>query len=355
MREELVTRRNIIIVALIVLALVLLILPMNIPFSVSVIGKVVSGQQWLLARQADGSVISTLYDYAADVTHSYTAYQVDRGDVFHFKMHPGLNNNAQISSGDTVGYLFSNMLYQDLNRLEGGLEVAKTNLGVVSSGEKETIINEARDQFLLNQERSQVQNKILERQTKLYQDALVSREDYEITRGMTRIYELETQVAEAHLKTLQTGEKPEIMAHARTQIAAAENELQALYRRLSALTLTAPLTGTNYMIASPDTLLIVADEVRVVLMTIPWQYAGEIDTNHSFSIQPVFSGAELQGKIIKKSGYMRLIGAQQVFIASGILDNKSSGLPINMMVQCSITDIKRSVWDYVLQFLNALV
>ena len=355
MYDQLLNKRNIVIAAIGFFALVIMFLPVNIPFSITVIGKVVSGQQWLLVRQADGSIMSTMYDHSRDMTESYTAYQVDRGDVIQFKMRTDLRNLTPIVSGDTVGYIFSNMLFQELNKLVGALNVAKANLDVVSTGERETIISEARDQFLLNRERSLVQNEILERQTKLYQDALVSREDFEITRGMARIYKLEMQVAEAHLKTLQTGEKQEIIAQARFQIAAIERELMALQDRLSEFTLTAPLSGKIHVAFSPDTLLMVFNDTRVVLIPIPWKYINEVNINYEFTTEPIFDSEVLEGSIVNKSNYMRLMAGQQVFIVAGILTDQESDLPVNMLVQCSISGMKRTPWDYVLNFLQVLI
>ncbi len=355
MHDQFLNKRNIIIMTIAVLVIIVLLLPINIPFSVNITGKVMPGYQWLLARQTDGSIISTLYDYSQDRTDSYAAYQIERGDIFHFKTRPEIKEVTFVTAGDTIGHIFSNMFFQELRELEGALAVAKANLDVVSTGEKESIISEANDQFLLNRERSLVQNNILERQSKLYQDALISSEDFEITRGMTRIYELETQVAAAHLITLQTGEKPEIITQARTQIESIEKQLVILHNQLSEYTITTPLTGNINMVSSPDTLLLVSDDTRVVIMPILWQFMTEVDTSLSFTIQTPFDGEVWEGSIVNKSNFMRMIGGQQVFIATGKISDHLSDLPVNMLVQCSVTGATRSIWDYVRFFLEALV
>ncbi len=355
MYNQLWNKRNIILGAIIIIIIVLLLFPIHIPFSISVTGKIVPGQQWLVARQADGSIISSVYNYSQNITENYAAYQVDRGDVFHFKSMPELKESNSITAGDTIGYIFSNMFYQELNRLEGALEVARANLEVVSSGEQETILNEARDRLLLAQERAEVQNEILKRQTRLFQDSLISREEYEITRGMTRISDLEAQVAQAQLFTVEIGEKPEITTRAKIQIIAVENELRTLHSRLSDYTLRAPLSGEINKVISPDTLLLVSDETRLVIMPIAWQYLNDVDTNLTFTIETNYARETSQGSIISKSDFMNMISGQQVFIALGLIDENSGNLPLNMMVECSLSGNSRSIWDYVLYFLKALI
>ncbi len=163
MYDRLLKKRNLIIAVIIFVAIIILFLPVNIPFRITVTGKVVAGQGWLLSRQTDGSLMATLSDNVSHATESYMAFQMERGDVYQFGMKSGLKNMNSIVTGDTAGYLFSNELFRDLKRLEGRLEIAKSYLDVVSTGERETIIREAQDQFLLNRERSLVQNEILER------------------------------------------------------------------------------------------------------------------------------------------------------------------------------------------------
>jgi hypothetical protein len=92
-----------------------------------------------------------------------------------------------------------------------------------------------------------------------------------------------------------------------------------------------------------------------VIIPVPWQYLNEVDTTHTFAIEPVFNGHELEGTIIKKSGFMQLVSGQQVFVITGVIDIPSGEYPVNMLVQCSIHGIKRTVWDYLSYFLQALI
>jgi hypothetical protein len=355
MYDQYLNKRTYILIAIFVIVIIVLLIPINMPFSITATGKVMAGQEWSLSRQTDGSILSTISDYAQDQIKSYTAYQVDRGDVFHFKLKPEFNKSAAVASGDTIGFIYSNMYYQQIDQLEGALAVAKANMEIVSSGEQESILAEARENVRLARERMEVQMDIQDRQSALYKQSLISPEEFEITRGRARISEMEVAVAEAQLVTAQIGEKPEIIKQAEIQILAIEKELVTLRKRLSDYTLTAPINGNVQRVLSPDTLLLVTDDTRIVLIPISWQFLNDVDTNLTFSIETKYNSSVLEGSIARKSDYMRLISGQQVFIVTGILNDTIDKLPINMLVQCSVHGMRRTVWDYVSYFLKALI
>ena len=355
MYDQYLNKRTYILIAIFVVVIAVLLIPINMPFSITATGKVMADLEWSLARQTDGSIISTISDYAHNQINSYTAYQVDRGDVFHFKFKPELNKSTSVTSGDTIGFIYSNMYYQQIDQLEGILALAKANMQIVSSGEQESVLAEARENVRLARERMEVQMDIQERQSALYKQSLISPEEFEITRGRARISEMEVAVAEAQLVTAQIGEKPEIIKHAEIQVEAIERELSTLGKRLSDYTLTAPINGNIQKVLSPDTLLLVSDNTRIVLIPISWQFLNDVDTNLKFSIETKYNSHVLNGSITRKSDYMRLIGGQQVFIVTGILDDANDELPINMLVQCSVHGMRRTVWDYISYFLKALI
>ena len=108
---------------------------------------------------------------------------------------------------------------------------------------------------------------------------------------------MEVAVAEAQLVTAQLGEKPEIVKQAEIQIEAIERELSTLGKRLSDYTLTAPINGNIQKVLSPDTLLLVTDDTRIVLIPVSWQFLNDVDTNLKFSIETKYNSNVLEGSI----------------------------------------------------------
>ena len=338
-----------IITATIIIVLIIF-LPIEIPYNISVQGKIIAGEEWLIHKQNDGSIVVSHKNHEADFINNYTAYQIDRGDVFRFHLQESLAYERNVTAGDTLGLVYSYSLYQELMRLEGSLEVARSNLQVNLTGEKESIISQAQDEYLLNLERANVQKKILERQSKLYQDALVSSEEFEITRGMARISELEAKVADARLKSLQTGDKTEMIGMVQNEIQAIADEIDVLKSKLSRFALTTPLSGKISTVFSPDTLLMVHNSERIILMPVPWTNYTEVSPDQSFKADIIPLNMSVSGKIIRISNYIDFVAGAQVFYAVGVLSGTDNNIPLNMITSCSIAGNPKTIVQYIKEF-----
>ncbi len=234
--------------------LLIIILVIEIPYSYSIQGKILAGRDWFLIRQTDGSLMEITRDNIKGVIQHYGAYQIDRGDMVQFQINPAALNQDRVSQSDTLGIFSSSFLAEDLSRLQGELDLAQATLEVSRTGEKQSLLTEAEKTYMLNLERARVQQRILEREATLFSDNLVSNQDYEITRGMTRIYELEAQVAEARLRSLKTGAKPEEINLVRVQIESIQRNLEILRKRINWSYLKAPIQGTLTTEMANDTL-----------------------------------------------------------------------------------------------------
>jgi len=345
--------KTIVITAAVLLILILL-LPIPLPYNLVVQGKIVPGQVWFLQRQTDGSMLVTLRDQLHNMVSSYTAYQVERGDVLSFKLESKLSPDGSIAFGDTVGYIHSNVISREMAFLKGSLEVARSLLQVNRTGEKQSMIDAARSQLSLSMEQTDLQKKILERQKDLYDSSLVSKEMYEITLGTSRIYEMQTAVAEAQLKSLQTGSKPEQVQMALAEINSLESEIKVLEQRLNQFVLISPLQGQIFTPFSAETLLFVADTSRVVYIPVNILDMPEVELNQRVQVKIETNGEVIKGKIYKLDKMVQRLADKQVFFAIGILDGENALLPVNQIVSCTIQGKRKTPLDYLGKLTQAL-
>lgn len=119
---------------------VLHFLPITIPYTIKVPGKIIHTKEWVLQRGNDGSVISTLYDHRTGLIRDYSAIQIGRGDAIRFQFSPTIFANNTINPGDTVGVFKSNSLLLRLSGLYRELALAKASLHVSITGEKQEVI-----------------------------------------------------------------------------------------------------------------------------------------------------------------------------------------------------------------------
>jgi hypothetical protein len=326
--------------------LLILLLPVRLPYRLTVQGKILPGQVWLLQRETDGSLLVTLRDHVQNLVSSYTAYQVERGDVLRFSLAPRLQDQGQVIRGDTVGFIHSNMINGELVGLQGALQVARSMLRVNSSGEKQSLIEAAQNQLSLSREQALLQNKILERQKDLYDSNLVSREMYEITQGTSKIYDLQASVAEAQLNALKTGLKPEEIQLSLAQINSLESEINILEQRLAQFVLISPLDGELFTPFSAESLMFIADTTRLVYMPVSLGDQAEVYLDQMLEIRIGTSGEVVTGKIIKLDRLIQRLNDQQIFFAVGLLGKRRSPLPLNQIVSCAIHGQGKTPWNY---------
>jgi len=318
----------------------------EIPYSYSVQGKVLAGNEWLLIRQSDGSLTEITRNNLRGVIQNYGAYQIDRGDIVQVQLNPDMLNRSQVSPSDTLGIFSSNFISEELARLQGELDVAYATLEVNRTGQKESLLREAEHTYNLNLERARVQQRILERETELFEDNLVSSQDYEITRGLTRISELEAQVADARLQSLKTGAKQEEIGLIRAQIRAIQRNLETLKKRINRAYLISPLKGRLSMDIANDTIMVVSDSVRVVIMPVPYEYYQELGLDQTVNGRLPHNGIQLSGKIVRIENMFRMIAGRQVFMVTAWLDSRYTDIPENLLTTFTIDAQPKTVWQH---------
>jgi len=350
-----VKRRNRIIIGTIAGIVVLsLVLPIRFPYSINTSAKLLPAHVWMLHRLSDGSLTATLTDHFPNSVQSYSAFQIERGDVLHFSINENVTNSGRICQGDTIGKIISNQTELEISRLRGELESAQAMLSVNLSGEKEAILQEARDRLALSSEKSALQQKILERQKELYERNLISNETYEIAAGTARIYELEATMARAQQEALETGAKPEYLAFLRSEIFRIQSLLQILEERKKDYFLCSPIDGKIYQTFSNDTLIVIGDTLWAALIPVPQRSINEIQTGQFFSVKTMIHIDDQTGKILKINPAVQIINGVQYFICTGVLDPISAEVPYNLVVNCSIEGEPKTLIHQLNDFLSSV-
>jgi hypothetical protein len=343
-----------ILTTLLFLLVLLFVLPIEIPYKIRTAAKVVPAREWILRRSTEGSILVSLHNHRSGMVEKYTAAQIERGDAIRFAFDSRLKSEDRIAKGDTIGSIQSNEVKRQLARLKGELIQARASLNLYRSGEKEPIIEEADRQVALAKERTSLQKKIAQRQEQLYKNDLISQEDSEIAGNLARIYELETEIAEAELKTAKTGAKPEQVDFIQAQIQSLEDEIKVLQERQQQFTLLSPIDGRINRILSNDTLLIVSDTASVLIMPLKLQYFPEVEVGSAVELSANNGAPPIRGQISRIDRNATVLNGEQVLSAVATLDESKTDLPSNIIVSCSIMTQKLTPGEYILRFIKSI-
>jgi hypothetical protein len=250
------------------LLLFVFLLPLEIEYSVSSYAKVLPAQQWVVMRGNDGMYISTIKDVTKGINSLYQVNQFERGGSVEVRLNPELRPNQVVNYGDTLGIIYSSTNMQRYIELQGRLSVAKAELDVNLSGEKESIIKQAEQNLKLAQSQEDRQSKVVDRLQQLYEKRIVSEEEYQLAADALRSLKIEVEVRQAAYETARTGAKDAEIQRLKMNIVSLENQIESIQNQLNSYNIIAPFTGRIERSFSNDTLLILS-ETEQCLVFIP--------------------------------------------------------------------------------------
>ena len=144
-------------------------------------------------------------------------------------------------------------------------------------------------------------------------------------------------IAEAGLEAARTGAKPEQLDLAQANIASLENEIEAIKRRATTYTLTAPISGTIARGVSTDTLLTISDTTELLAL-IPVKTSDYSRVANTPEARITLRGLArpAHGKIIAMDRETQVVQGHTVVIATALLAGNSQDLMPGMLSKCRI-------------------
>ena len=336
------------------LAVILLVfLPIELPYSIEVPGRIVSLKEWVLVRGQDGRLVSTLYDNALGTVESYAVTQVDRGDHVVFKLHPAMVAGASVATGDTVGRIYSNEVDRQLTRLRGELSTERASLRLSRTGEKESVIEEAQLRLLHARKQREQQREEVTRLQALAERKFISDVDMEIAETALRLYEIQVDIAEAQVRTVQTGVREEHVDWVRSRVTALQEEIEMLEKRLAASTLTSPIAGRVPRSFSSDTLAVIQDTTGyVVVLPVKWKDRDHIELKQPVELRLGGFGHSLVGTIESMGNRVHVINGQQIFGVVAIVEAEKGKLAPGLIVRCAVSCAPVRPFEYLWRVLT---
>ena len=100
------------------LLIVVLLLPFQIPYKITVPGKVLPTKEWLVVKGTDGRLMTSLINHKAGVHENYAVRLFERGDAVQFSFNPNIVAGSSVSTNDTIGVIYSNESQKQLINLK---------------------------------------------------------------------------------------------------------------------------------------------------------------------------------------------------------------------------------------------
>jgi hypothetical protein len=278
----------------------------------------------------------------------------DRGDAMKFSFKPSLYSGVRIQTNDTIAVVYSNEIERQIENLKGEILSAKASLILNLTGEKEAIIEQENKTLDYSIKQSEEQKKILDRVKTLYEKGLASQEEYEIAKGTYELYLINSSISKARLQTVQTGAKKEQVGLIKSQIISLENELAILQKRFSGFTITAPINGIVNRKTNSDTLMIIADDSKYVLLC-PIKVRDSKFISDSALVEIKTDDRSAIARVYAKDNSVKIVNGIQVVTLSADVLNEHNNLSSDMIVDCYVNAGNLTPLQYLVRIWQRMV
>jgi hypothetical protein len=339
-------RRHILILILI-LVILTIFLPIRVRYSFMATAKIYPVREWKLSRGTEEGFWSQTYNYETDALGDFKNYRFERGDIAELEIRKDLPFDAPVKQQETVASIESYFIQNEIIRLQNLRDLEIANLNVVSTGEKESLVEQAERQYNYAQQQLELEKKNFARQERLYRDSVITPADYDMYENSLKLAEINAQVAHDQLVSLSTGEKDPVVNYSEQKIISYDREIQRLEDQKAQYTIQTPISG----ILSYDTgiggILKVIDISRL-LLKIPVAYHHSSYLNSLYKV--TFSTPD--NKITVNASFkgfdenVNLIQNQQFVIARAVTTETTPGIYPGMVVQCRIYCDKVRLLEY---------
>ena len=297
----------------------------------------------------------TMQNHEVGSIETYSATQFERGDPIHFRANELLIPGAAVSVGDTVGWISSSDIRSQLVQLTGDLKTQKALLRMAKTGEKQPIIEEAQERVKHAREKFEEQVLIVNRKKNLFETKFIPYQDYEISQKTLELYEINIDIAEAQLQSLQTGAKREEIDMIFSRIDVLEKRIDVVNDRLEDYTIKSPISGV-VLDGSFDGILIKIGDIsrNVVIIPIPLKMKKHISFQQDVEVKMFGSKKNHHARIVKLGNAVQIMNGEQYFIATSLLESSGENILAGTISRCSIICEPVTLSEYFTRSINTL-
>jgi hypothetical protein len=322
-------------------------LPIRVRYSFVATAKIYPVSEWKLMRGTEEGFWSQTYNFETGALGDFKNYRFERGDIAELEIRKDLAFDGPVKCCDTVAAIESFFIQNEITRLQNLRDQEIANLNVVTTGEKETMVEQADRQYNYALQQLDLEKKNFSRQERLYRDSVITPAEYDVFENDLKLAQINVEVAQNQLLSLSTGEKDPIVSYTEQKILSYEKEIQRLENQKAKYTITTPVGGILSYDAETGGIIKVSD-ISKLLLKIPVAYQNSIYLNSLYKV--TFSTPD--NKITVNASFtgfeenVNLIQSQQFVIARAVTDGPTEGIYPGMIVQCRIYCDKVRLLEY---------
>jgi hypothetical protein len=350
--------RRFVLLVILILALITIFLPIKVNYSFEATALVYSAREWNLKRGADDSYISELVDNETNMVSNLMSYKFERGDVAEVQIRKDLVSGKYVTAKDTIATIHSFFINNEITRLVNLKQIEEAALNVTVTGEKQTLIDQSKQELEFARQQFDLALKSYERQKKLYLDSIISQSEFEVSENQYHLAQITVQIEEKELLSIETGAKSEEIDYIKQKIDSYQREIQTLEDMKEQYFIKSPIEGIISFNRIVDGILTISDTNRYVLK-IPVKltnihYINSI-SGIKFSIPGDTEKIDASFICIDENVNLSLSSKQQHILAKALIDHHVTGIYPGMAVACQVYCDDVTIFEFLKRSINLRV
>jgi hypothetical protein len=349
-------RKYLPLVIFLVLIGIVLIIPFKIAFNFRSTALIHPIRQWTLRTDLDGNFYGELKNFSSGAIQLSTSYRFERGDIATLVLSEGLANNIIMHHGDTLGYLYSRLVDERIQKLENLLAIENKQLKSSTTGEKTEIVDNLKQKLTLAEQQFDLSRRNFERAKILYQDSVITTNDFEIAENdyMSSITNIE--IAKSEYEIAITGQKPEDIKLIEEKIASYKNEIEFLNETKKSYYLISPVSGRmvfNHYLPNQTEYISITDTSAFILY-IPVKFTYKAYLSNNMKVHFFIPGAseQLVAEIFDVSDRVEFIKSNQVVFVKALIKTTSPLIVPGLNVECVFMGDEITLREYIKRTLD---
>lgn len=340
----------------VIILLALALFLVEVPYTIRAKGLVKPVKEWYLQKAPDGTLVNILEDHITGSVNEYKAQEFQRGDVVHFSFNEHLLRQRRVHRGDTIAWVLSHDIDMQIVRKKGELAYQEALKEVYLTGEKPEAVQMAEEEVELARQEFETQKKITDRIQHLYEEDLVSEQDYELAVNDLKVKQYALEIARANYQALVAGEKEEEISVIRSRESDLAQQIIQLENLREAMHIIAPISGQvirqRGLEQQGEKEVIRLADMTSVLAFVPVDSYERvfIESGQVVWIRHEGSRTEIKGTVHDIDNSVQMINNQpKVFVTIMIEDNGNNILLPNMIIDARIQADTLTLMDYLLR------
>ncbi len=339
-------------ILLFIIVVLIVLLPIKFPITVKSYGKIYSAKEWYVTKVQNESIATEYIDRLHGGLINYSINSFERGDRVSLEIEPKIIIGSEVCAGDTIGKIVSSRLLQLQSEVSGKIDIAIANLNVFQSQENQSLVDEAQYQIEYAQTQFDNQKIVFDRNSQLHIKGLISDEEFDSVRTMLQLYEKEIQIAEAQLKTVLSGAKPETINSLSSEIKALQNQNSILIEQINQGILISPINGIVNHPSAIDTILSIQDTSKyIAFFPILLKYSSILTIDQEVQIR-IPEGGVWAGVIKFIDNNVQVIGGDSRIIVTVELEEGYSNTSVGQVIEGKIHSKSATIINQISRFVK---